>query len=177
MMTAIALTAVPMAAQEEEQMPGGALEPAGHAIVPMGDIMFEPIEVPGFDSGMEIAVIHGDPMAAAGDYTLRLAFPDGYRFPSHYHPVAEHLTVLEGTFLLAMGATIGDDSTLAEYGPGVFLYLPARDPHYGGATGETVIQLHGQAPFEILLSERRSRARPVPPRDRRAPCRPTGGVA
>ncbi len=152
---AIALTAAPGLAQEaaEDPTPGGAAEPGDHAMTSAESIEFQPIEVPGFDSGMQIAVIHGDPMADAGDYTLRLAFPDGYRFPSHYHPKAEHVTVLEGTFLLAMGAKTGDDSTLTEYSPGDFLYLPAENPHYGGATGETVIQLHGQAPFEIILSE------------------------
>lgn len=130
-----------------------AAEPAEHAMMSASEIAFEPIEVPGFDSGMNIAVIHGDPMGASGDYTIRLSFPDGYRFPSHYHPKAEHVTVLTGTFLLAMGAETGDDSTLTEYSPGDFLYLPAENPHYGGATGETVIQLHGEAPFEIILSE------------------------
>lgn len=130
-----------------------AAEPAEHDITPAAEIAFEPIEVPGFDSGMNIAVIHGDPMGGSGDYTIRLSFPDGYRFPSHYHPKAEHVTVLEGTFLLAMGDTTGDDSTLTEYSPGAFLYIPPEDAHYGGATGKTVIQLHGEAPFEIILSE------------------------
>lgn len=134
-------------------VPAQQAEPAQHVITPVADVVYEPIEVPGFDSGMSIAVVHGDPNAASGDYTLRLAFPDGYRFPSHWHPKAEHLTVLEGVLLLAMGATTGEDSTLTEYRPGAFLYLPAENQHYGGATGDTVIQLHGEAPFEINLSE------------------------
>lgn len=128
-----------------------AMEPAEHAIVPSSDVAFEPIEVTGFDSGMEIAVIHGDPMGEAGDYTLRLAFPDGYRFPPHWHPKAEHVTVLEGTFLLGMGE-MTDESAIVEYEPGAFLYIPAEDSHFGGATGRTVIQLHGEAPFEINLT-------------------------
>ena len=121
-----------------------------HKIVRSDEVTFEPIEVPGFDSGMEIAVLYGDPGAEDGNYTIRLRFPDGYRFPAHYHPVAENLTVLSGTFLLAMGDDENWD-VLKTYAPGAYLYIPPENPHYGGATGETVIQLHGRAPFQILL--------------------------
>jgi ketosteroid isomerase-like protein/quercetin dioxygenase-like cupin family protein len=110
---------------------------------------FQPLEVPGFKSGMQLAVVHGDPMGK-GDYTIRLRFPAGYTFPAHYHPNAEHLTVLSGTFLLSMGAKEG--GPLREYQPGDFLYIPATKPHYGGAKSETIIQLHGIGPFEIKLA-------------------------
>jgi len=129
-----------------------SVEPATHEFVAAEDLVFEDMDVPGFDPGMKIAVIHGDPTGAQGDYTIRLSFPDGYRFPPHWHPVPEHLTVVSGTFLLAMGET-ADESVLERYEPGDFLYIPAEDPHFGGAEGETVIQLHGPAPFEIILVE------------------------
>jgi uncharacterized protein (TIGR02246 family) len=109
---------------------------------------FQPFEVPGFKSGIQLAVIHGDPMGK-GDYTLRLKFPAGYTFPAHYHPNSEHLTVLSGTFQLAMGEKEG--GMVRDYAPGDFLYIPAKKPHYGGAKTESVIQLHGIGPFEIKL--------------------------
>lgn len=139
----------PVTAVAQEAEPGA--EPDGHAFVEEGDIEYAPIEVPGFDSGMRIAVIHGDP-AGTADYTIRLAFPDGYRFPSHWHPKGEHVTVLEGTLLLAMD-TGGEPVEPESFEPGDFLYLPAEHPHYGGAEGETVIQLHGMGPFDIRLTE------------------------
>jgi quercetin dioxygenase-like cupin family protein len=105
--------------------------------------------VPGFDPGMKIAVIDGNP-DASGPYTLRLSFPDGYRFPPHFHPNVENVTVLSGTFLLAMGKKV-DDTKLEAYAPGDFLHIPAEDPHFGGARGETVVQLHGPGPFKINL--------------------------
>ena len=126
--------------------------PAGHTIVRSDEVTFEPIEVPGFDSGMEIAVLYGDLAAETGSYTIRLRFPDGYRFPAHFHPQEENVTVLSGTFLLAMGAK-EDWDALESYAPGAFLNIQPEDPHYGGARGETVIQLHGPAPFQILLVE------------------------
>ena len=124
-------------------------EPA-HAMVPAAQLEFTDIQPEGFEPGTKIATIHGDPSAADQPYVIRLSFPDGYRFPPHYHPKAENLTVLSGTFLLAMGKK-ADESKLQSYAPGDFLYIPPENPHYGGAKGETVIQLHGMGPFEVLL--------------------------
>src|SRR5437588_6913201 len=53
---------------------------------------------PGFDPGMKLAVLHGDP-GKSGSYTIRLQLPAGYKFPLHWHPSAENLTVVSGTFL------------------------------------------------------------------------------
>ena len=50
-----------------------------------------------------------------------------------------------------MGTDENPDA-LEEYAPGSFLYFPPNEEHYGGATGQTVIQLHGQAPFEVVLA-------------------------
>ena len=127
------------------------VEPAGDDMQmnAAAGLSFQPLEVPGFKSGMQLAVIHGDP-GGKGDYTIRLKLPAGYTFPAHYHPNAEHLTVLSGTFLLSMGAKEG--GALREYLPGDFLYIPAKKPHFGGAKGETVIQLHGIGPFDIKLA-------------------------
>ena len=111
---------------------------------------WSPIQPPGFKAGMEIAVVQGDPAAANEPYTVRLRFPDGYRFPSHYHPKAENVTVLSGTFLLSMGKT--ENEELTAYSAGDYLHIPPTQPHFGGARGATMIQLHSEGPFEILLS-------------------------
>lgn len=105
--------------------------------------------VPGFAPGTKMAVLHGDPSKAEA-YVLRLQFPDGYEFPLHWHPGAEQLTVLSGSFHLGMGAA-GGESAVRTYAPGDFLFIPARMAHSGGAKGVTVIQLHGMGPFAINL--------------------------
>ncbi|HEY9426530.1 MAG TPA: cupin domain-containing protein [Gemmatimonadaceae bacterium] len=116
------------------------------------DVVWTDPQVPGFDPGMKLAVIDGNPQAA-GPYTLRLSFPDGYRFPPHFHPNSENLTVLSGNFMLAMGTTV-DDAKLASYMPGDYLHIDGKHPHFGGAKGATVIQLHGQGPFTIELVQK-----------------------
>jgi hypothetical protein len=115
-----------------------------------GDITYNPIEVPGFASGLKIGVLHGDPSQPAA-YTLRLKFPDGYAFPPHWHPNLEHVTVVSGTFFLGMGDEVNKDAAVA-YQPGDFLVAPARMSHFGWVKGETVVQLHGIGPFEIKLA-------------------------
>ena len=113
------------------------------------NIAWTDFEPPGFDPGVKLAVLHGNP-SAKGDYTVRLRFPAGYRFPVHWHPGGEHVTVISGTFLLGMGDT-PDWKAVRSYGPGDFVYAPARHPHYGGARGVTVVQLHGDGPFQLIL--------------------------
>jgi uncharacterized protein (TIGR02246 family) len=119
-------------------------------ILAAGGLKWSPLEVPGFKPGIQMTAIHGDP-SKEGDYTLRLRFPDGYNFPSHWHPKGEHVTVIRGTFRLGMGAK-EDAASLQTYGPGDFIYIPGKMPHFGGAKGVTEIQLHGIGPFEIKLS-------------------------
>jgi ChrR-like protein with cupin domain len=146
--------AVPAAAlsQADPKKPAGT-EPATHAVVLSNAVAFQPFEVPGFPSGLKLAVLHGDPNAESGDYTVRLAFPDGYKFPAHWHPMGEHITVLEGTIMLGMGDT-PDDTKLQSFPVGTFAYIPGKMSHFGGAKGATVIQLHGMAPFKIELTKK-----------------------
>ena len=130
--------------------PGGMAGAMDMSAVPAASITWTDANIPGFPPGMKMAVINGNPDAAGALYTLRLSFPDGYRFPPHWHPMAENLTVLSGTLLLAMGERV-DESKLKAYGAGDYLNIAGSKPHFGGARGATVIQLHGQGPFAINL--------------------------
>src|SRR3989441_3448571 len=130
--------------------PGGMAGAMDMSAVPAASITWTDANIPGFPPGMKMAVINGNPDAAGAVYTLRLSFPDGYRFPPHWHPMAENLTVLSGTLLLAMGERT-DDSKLKAYGAGDYLNVAGSKPHFGGARGATGFHLHGQGPFAINL--------------------------
>ena len=104
----------------------------------------------GFDPGPKLAVLEGDP-GAKGAYVVRLMLPAGYRFPVHWHPGIENLTVVSGQFQLAHGNT-ADWSALKTYGPGDFIYIPPKHAHFGGSgSAASVIQLHGEGPFQVIL--------------------------
>jgi len=137
---------MPMPVDQAMAMPMDAPAMEMHA---SNSLTWRPFQPAGFPAGAKIAVLHGDP-AKAGDYAMRVTFPDGYEFPVHWHTSGEHVTVLSGTFLIAAGGS-GDRSAVQAHGPGSFLYMPARSPHYGGARGETTIQLHGNGPFKLTL--------------------------
>ena len=100
-----------------------------------------------FPSGSEIAVLQGDP-SQSGEYTVRLRLPDGYQLPPHFHPTDEHVTVVEGTFLVGMGDAV-DLASATTLGQGGFVVAPAGVHHYAAARGKTVVQVHGEGPFAI----------------------------
>jgi quercetin dioxygenase-like cupin family protein len=103
-----------------------------------------PASVP---AGAQGAVLQGDP-AKAGPFTLRLKLPDGYRIPPHYHPAIEHITVIQGTFVLGMGEKV-ETASEKPLGAGSFAFMPAGMRHFVRAQGETIVQLHGTGPWGI----------------------------
>ncbi len=98
--------------------------------------------------GAQFAVLEGDPMATSGDFTIRLKMPDGYKIAPHTHPARENVTVLSGTLKVGMGDTF-DATKMMGFGPGSFAYLDPSMHHYAAASGETVIQIHGQSPAKV----------------------------
>lgn len=98
--------------------------------------------------GAKLAVLEGNPMKP-GIYTMRLWMPDGYKIQPHYHLQFEHVTVVSGTFNLGMGDTF-DDSKGNTMPTGTFGFLPPHMKHFAWANGETVVQLHGIGPWEIV---------------------------
>lgn len=145
------LLAVWIASPESADAQEAMSNPTMRAVA-AADLTWEEVDVPGFLPGMRMTPVHGDPSVADRPYTLRLAFPDGYRFPPHWHPRAENVTVLEGEFHLEMGERF-DEGALKTYRPGDYLFIDAKNAHYGAVKGRTVVQLHGIGPFEIHVVE------------------------
>ncbi len=98
--------------------------------------------------GAQMAVLEGDPGASAGDFTVRIKMPDGYKIAPHTHPNRENVTVLSGTLKVGMGDQF-DASKMMSFGAGSFAYLDPSMHHYAAASGETVIQIHGMSPLKI----------------------------
>jgi quercetin dioxygenase-like cupin family protein len=98
--------------------------------------------------GAKMALLEGDP-GQEGFFCMRLRLPDGYRIPPHVHPKTERLTVLSGTFHLGMGEKF-DARAARPMRAGSFGYWPAGMKHFVWTRGETVVQLHGVGPWQIV---------------------------
>lgn len=98
--------------------------------------------------GAQLAVLEGNPGGSNGDYTVRFKMPDGYRILPHWHPYRENVTVMSGTFKVGMGDHF-DESKMGVFPAGSFAYLDPDMHHYAMASGEVVVQVHGQAPFQF----------------------------
>jgi len=98
--------------------------------------------------GAQLAVIEGNPMAASGDYTIRLKMPDGYKIAPHWHPLRENVTVISGTFKVGMGDTFDKDK-MGSFPAGSFAFLDPDMHHYAMASGEVIVQVHGSAPLQF----------------------------
>ena len=103
---------------------------------------------PFIPAGAKLAVLEGDPMAASGDYTIRLMLPAGYKIAPHWHPLRENVTVLSGTLKVGMGDKFEQDKMMS-FAQGSFAYLDPSMHHYAMADGETVIQIHGMSPVQF----------------------------
>jgi anti-sigma factor ChrR (cupin superfamily) len=102
---------------------------------------------PSLAAGAKLAVLEGDPGKAQA-FTIRLRVPDGYKVAPHWHPTTEHVTVISGTFHIAMGDKF-DDTKGTTLGAGSFAYMRPKMHHYAWFTGESEIQIHGIGPFAL----------------------------
>lgn len=138
-------------AQSQLRAQNTAAEHANAVVVPAGTAKFGPAPdiLP---PGAKLAVLEGDP-TKPGTYTMRLWMPNGYTIPPHSHPTDEHVTVVEGTFLVGMGGTL-DASKFTSLSVGSFGMLPPDMQHYARAKGTTVIQLHGVGPWSLTYVNR-----------------------
>ena len=97
--------------------------------------------------GMQVSVLFGDP-AKPGPFVLRFRTAGEYRIPPHYHSRAETLTVLSGTFYLGSGEEF-DPVAAHPLGTGGFHFLPSKTPHFGYSKTPTIVEIHGEGPFDI----------------------------
>ena len=103
---------------------------------------------PRLPKGAQVAVIYGDPRKE-GHYIILARMPDSYAVPAHWHNQTENVTVISGTFNVGMGDKL-DKSSGEALGPGGFFSSGSKMRHYAWATGETIIQVTGMGPFDVI---------------------------
>jgi len=97
---------------------------------------------------VRIAVLQGDPMTAGHTYTLRLSCTDGTKIAPHWHPTTENVTVIKGAAAVGMGSK-WDDAALKDVPTGGFFWAAPHMTHFAECKGDTILQVHGIAPFVI----------------------------
>jgi quercetin dioxygenase-like cupin family protein len=102
---------------------------------------------PAFPAGAQLAVLQGDP-GQAGEYTVRLRMPAGYRIQPHTHPTDENVTVISGHLMVGMGDSFTTKSALS-MPVGAFATATANQPHFAWTKGRTTLQVHGMGPFQL----------------------------
>lgn len=102
---------------------------------------------PTLPKGGKMAVLSGDP-GKPGPFVVRLKAPAGYKVPPHWHSKAENVTVISGTLYLGMGDTL-DAKAAHALKPGGFHSIGPDVHHYAFFKTATVVQIHGEGPFDI----------------------------
>jgi quercetin dioxygenase-like cupin family protein len=123
-----------------------AAEQHHHTVVPADTVKWGPAP-PSLPPGAQAAVLLGSP-AKEGPFVLRLKFPAGFTVPPHRHSKDEFVTVISGGFAVAAGEKLDPEAKALP--PGSFVHLPAGMPHFATAVGETVVQINGVGPFDVV---------------------------
>ena len=134
------------AAPAQTAKPTQTAKPAAHVMVQGGDVKWGP-GPPALPPGAQAAALDGDP-AKSGLFVVRVKFPDGYQVPPHSHPTDEHVVVVSGTLMAALGDKV-NQADMHELKAGGYAKMPARTNHYVRAKGETIVQITGMGPFEV----------------------------
>jgi quercetin dioxygenase-like cupin family protein len=103
---------------------------------------------PSLPPGAQSAALLGHP-AKEGPFVLRLKFPAGFVIPPHRHSKDELVTVISGGFAVSSGEKL-DRSAAKPLPAASFVHLPAGMPHYAWTETETIVQVNGVGPFDVI---------------------------
>lgn len=126
--------------------PAQTAKPAAHVMVAADAVKWGP-GPPALPPGAQGAALDGDP-GKSGLFVVRVKFPDGYQVPPHSHSADEHVVVVSGTLMAALGDKV-NPSDMHALKTGGYAKMPAGANHYVRAKGETVVQITGMGPFEV----------------------------
>jgi quercetin dioxygenase-like cupin family protein len=121
-------------------------ESADHIMVVPADLKWD--DAKAIPPGAKVAVIEG-PLNEAVPFTFRVKFPANYKLPAHWHPNIEHVTVLSGTLNMGTGDKLDTEKTKA-LPPGSTAIMQPKTNHFAWTSEETVVQVHGVGPQDII---------------------------
>jgi len=117
----------------------------------MADIKWSP-GPPSLPPGTERAVLEGTPPFGPGkSFVFRAKLPDGFKIPVNSHMVTARIVVLSGTLKHGLGDK-WNDADMKAIKPGGVVYLPRGQKSFDQAQGETILQLQGVGPWDIIYA-------------------------
>ncbi len=134
--------------QEQKKMAASADSHATHVLVTPDKLTWGPAP-PSLPPGSELAILEGDPSKAGDYFAFRAKLPDGYKVPPHWHPTDERVVVLQGTLGIKLGDKF-EPTPDHEMSAGSYAVMPKGVKHFAWAKGETVIQVSGMGPFDVM---------------------------
>lgn len=99
---------------------------------------------------LQYTVLSGNPLKNEW-FTVRLKFPANYKDVIHVHDANRYDTIISGTYYFKFGDKL-DDAQAQKLAAGDFIECPAHIKHYGYTNEETVVQIAGMGPWEVLKS-------------------------
>jgi len=103
---------------------------------------------PSLPPGAQAAPLLGSP-GKEGPFVLRLKFPAGFVIPPHRHSKDEFVTVIAGRVAISSGEKL-DRAALKPVPAASFIHLPAGMAHYLWAEAESIVQINGTGPFDVM---------------------------
>lgn len=100
-------------------------------------------EMPG-----DVEILYGDPEKAGEPFAMRIRELPGTIVPLHSHPVDEHITIVQGTWLFAVGDT-WDKTALRELRAGDYAFAAKGRTMFAASPDGAIVQVHGVGPFHI----------------------------
>ena len=117
-----------------------------HTVVHAGEIRWgaAPASLP---PGAQASALLGN-SAKEGPFVLRLKLPKGFVIPPHRHTKDEFVTVISGSFHVTAGEAV--DRNAKGIKTSGFVHLPAGMPHFAFTSEETIVQINGTGPFDVV---------------------------
>jgi quercetin dioxygenase-like cupin family protein len=95
----------------------------------------------------DVQLLLGDP-DSTGPFVMRINELAGTIVPPHTHPVDEHITVVQGTWLFGVGERY-DIAALHALPTGAYAFAPAGTTMFAASPAAAVVQISGNGPFRI----------------------------
>ncbi len=132
------------AGKAQPAKPAAAAAPV-HTTVGVSDLKWTPLFL-----GLERAMVSGDPDKAGSPCVIRVRATRAAAVPAHWHPMDENVTVLAGTIKIGMGDKY-DKKTAHTIPTGAYTFVPKNMRHFAWHAPNSVIQIHGNGPFELYF--------------------------